>query len=158
MLSEHRVRLHLSNKLKHRNIKVLGVKHKFFNSLNNKTMKNYFTDKLKKSKESINRLEKRIIEAATNMEMKALLELPKQLQTQREEHSEWNKDCAKYLSIDDLIEISNLTDKYSNESLNLINNRDIEYHFKYNSNGISITDRDKLIARFGYSLKEAKVK
>lgn len=121
-------------------------------------MKNYFTDKLKKSKESINRLEKRIIEAATNMEMKALLELPKQLQTQREEHSEWNKDCAKYLSIDDLIEISNLTDKYSNESLNLINNRDIEYHFKYNSNGISITDRDKLIARFGYSLKEAKVK
>ena len=121
-------------------------------------MKNYFIEKLTKSKKSINRLERKIIEAATDMEMKALLELPKQLQIQKEEHFEWIKDCSNYLSIDDLIEISNLTDEYSQEPLNLINNKEIKHHFKYNSNGISVTDRDKLIARFGYSLKEAKVK
>ena len=121
-------------------------------------MKNYFTDKLKKSKESINKLEKIIIDAALGLNMEILVKSPAILLDLRYKHSELTKDCAKYCTIDELIELSDLKDYYSSDSLNLINSKDIEYYFKYESQGISTIERDKLIARFGYSLKEAKVK
>lgn len=121
-------------------------------------MKEYFIEKLTKSMRAIRTTEKHIIEAATKMEMSSLLKLPLRLQEEKERHSEWITDLCTYCTVDEVIEISNLKDKYSNETLNLLDSYRLEYFYKYNNKGITISEKDKLVERFGYSLKEAKVK
>lgn len=120
-------------------------------------MKNYFIDKLTESKNEIKRLEKSIIQAATNMEMKSLVSLPKTLIEQKKKHSELINDLCKYCSVGDVIEISNLKDKYSQETLNLISENNVRHFYRFNTDGITPSERDALVSRFGYSLKESKI-
>lgn len=121
-------------------------------------MKEYFIEKLTKSMRAIKTTEKHIIEAATKMEMSSLIKLPLRLQEEKEKHSEWITDLCTYCTVDEVIEISNLKDRYSNEPLNLLDSYKLQYFYKYNNKGITISERNKLVERFGYSLKEAKVK
>ena len=121
-------------------------------------MKNYFIEKLAKSMRAIKTTEKHIIEAATKMEMSSLIKLPLRLQEEKEKHSEWITDLCTYCTVDEVLEIADLKDKYSNEPLCLLDKHRLEYFYKYNNKGITMSEREKLVERFGYSLKEAKVK
>lgn len=120
-------------------------------------MKEYFIEKLTKSIRAIKTTEKHIIEAATKMEMSSLVNLPLRLQEEKKRHSEWITDLCTYCTVDEVIEISNLKDRYSNEPLSLLDSYKLEYFYKYNNKGITISERNKLVERFGYSFKEAKV-
>jgi hypothetical protein len=120
-------------------------------------MKQYFIDKLTSSMRSINTIKKNIISAATNMELGPLIKLPTILQEEQEKYSELIVDLCTYCSVDDVIEISNLKDRYSQEPLSLINVREIERFYKYSTKGITLRERTLLVERFGWPLKEAKV-
>ena len=122
-------------------------------------MKQYFIEKLTKSMSNIKTTEKHIIEAASKMEMSSLMKLPQRLQEERQRHAEWVNDLCTYCTVDEVLEVADLKDRYSNEPLSLLDNKyTLEYFYKYNNKGITISERDKLVQRFGYSFKEAKVK
>ena len=121
-------------------------------------MKQYFIDKLKSNNEAIKRMEKSILEAASAMNLKVLMEAPEKLLKLKEYHKDLTNDCCRYCTVADVIEVSNVKDKYSGEALNLFDKKDIEYFYKYSTLGIHISDRDALVTRFGYTLKESKIR
>ncbi len=120
-------------------------------------MKDYFIKKLTNIKEDIVRLQTAIIAAATEMEMRQLVSLPSKLAEYNAKHRELTIDFCTYCSVDDVIEVSKLVDRYSQESLNLLNKRDIEHFYQYVSKGVSLEDRKKLVERFGYSLERTNI-
>ena len=118
-------------------------------------MNKYFLDKLKKLKEQINSTSNSIITGVTEYKLNELVSLSQRLTVLKESHRELTKDTVKYCSVDEIIEIANAVN-YSSEPLNLLDKYSLESTFKYDRT-VTINERDKLISKFGYSLKEAKV-
>jgi len=125
-------------------------------------MKAYFTEKLKEVNERIKSTEKNIIGGITgtgnnSRTMEGIVELSKRLIALKDNKKELTTDAVKYCTVDEIIEIGSLTNYIGDETLNLLDKYSLESGYKYNSKAITIQERDKLIAKFGYSLKEAKV-
>lgn len=125
-------------------------------------MKTYFTDKLKEVNDRIKSTEKSIISGITGTgntarNMEGIVELSKRLIILKDNKKELTTDAVKYCTVDEIIEIGSLTNYIGDETLNLLDKYSLESGYKYNSKAITIQERDKLVAKFGYSLKEAKV-
>lgn len=125
-------------------------------------MKQYFIDKLKDSVKHLEGLQKSIVEAAASLDLKKLMELPQVLTKAKEEYSTLVKDCVKYCTVDEVLEIADLKDWHGTTTLNLLEvNGDytVSYAYSYNKpDGVTLGERDRLVKRFGYRLKDIKVK
>jgi hypothetical protein len=121
-------------------------------------MKQYFIDKLKDSLSQLESTQNSILSEVANGNFRTLTALSNSALQHKQTIQNLVKDLPKYCSVDEVIEISNTKANYSSDDLLLTKNiNDLEYAYKYNSKPIRISERDKLVERFGYRLKEAKV-
>lgn len=121
-------------------------------------MKQYFIDKLKHSLSKLESTQNSILKEVDEGNFRSLTELSNKALQHKQTIQDLVRDLPKYCNVDEVIEISNTKANYSGDELLLTKNiYDIEYAYRYNNKSISIPERERLIARFGYSLKEAKV-
>lgn len=121
-------------------------------------MKQYFIDKLKDSLSKLESTQNSILKEVAEGNFRNLTELSNRVLQNKQTIQDLVKDLTKYCSVDEVIEISNTKASYSGDQLLLTKNIcDIEYAYKYNNKPITLSERDRLVERFGYRLKEAKV-
>ena len=121
-------------------------------------MKHYFIDKLKDSLLNLESTQNSILREVADGNFRLLKELSNRASQHQLTIQNLIRDLPKYCSVDEVIEISNTKANYSSDDLLLTKNiYDLEYAYKYNNKPIRISERDKLVERFGYRLKEAKV-
>ena len=121
-------------------------------------MKNYFIDKLKDSLSKLESTQNSILKEVAEGNFRSLTELSNRALQHKQIIQDLVRDLPKYCSVNDVIEISNTKASYSGDQLLLTKNiYDIRYGYEYNNKPITLSERDKLIERFGYELKKAKV-
>lgn len=121
-------------------------------------MKQYFIDKLKDSLSKLERNTNSILKEVNDGNFRILKELSDKALEHKQTIQDLVRDLPKYCTVEEVIEISNTKSSYSGDELLLTKNiHDIEYSYKYNTKTITLSERDKLVDRFGYRLKEAKV-
>lgn len=119
-------------------------------------MKTYFTEKLKKIVEQIESTKKSIINGIDDYNAKQLVSLSESLKVLNEKHSELTKDAVEYCTVEEILAIAD-TKSWSNEPLNLLHKYSLESGYRYKNKAITTVERERLVKRFGYSLKDAKV-
>lgn len=121
-------------------------------------MKQYFIDKLKNGLSNLKSTQNSILKEVDEGTFRGLTELSNRVLQHKQTIQDLVRDLPKYCTVAEVIEISNTKANYSDDELLLTKNiYDLEYAYKYNNKSISILEREKLIERFGYKLKEAKV-
>lgn len=119
-------------------------------------MKTYFTNKLKKTVERIESTKKSIINGIDDYNAKQLVSLSESLKVLTEQHSELTNDAVEYCTVEEILAIAD-TKSWNGEPLNLFHKYSLEIGYKHKNKAITIAEREMLVKRFGYSLKDAKV-
>lgn len=121
-------------------------------------MKNYFIDKIKDNLFELELTQNTILKEVADGNFKILTELSNRALQYKQSIRELVRDLSKYCTVDEVIEISNTKVSHSKDQLLLSDNiDDIRYAYEYNSKAITLSERAKLVERFGYQLKSAKV-
>ena len=119
-------------------------------------IKQYFIDKLKENTRKIESYKKDIIQKVQDMNINELNKMSESLKKLQEENRQLTKDCVKYCTVLEVIEISNTKSFMGDENIISFNKYELESSYKYDK-AITVEERNLLVARFGYSLKEAKI-
>jgi len=121
-------------------------------------MKQYFIEKLKDALYNLESTQNSILKEVANGNFRILTELSNKALQHKQTIQELVKDLCKYCTVAEVIEVSNTKANYSGDELLLTKYiHDVEYAYKYNNKSITLSERDALVERFGYKLKEAKV-
>jgi hypothetical protein len=112
-------------------------------------MKEYFLTKLSKIHSDIERTKDSIVKYARGLEIKELLVCVEHLRKYEDQQEQFTKDAVINLSVSDFIDLfkKDIVRKYA-----------AEYAYKYDTKGISLSERDLLSKECGYGFKDAKIK
>lgn len=119
-------------------------------------MKKYLQTKINEIADLIASAKKSILEQVTEGKFHSLKELSERIRLLEERRNEFTKDIVKNLTVDEVIEIAERKN-YDGDIISPFRKQDLEYNYKY-STKVFIYDRDKLVAKFGYSFKDIPVK
>lgn len=120
-------------------------------------MKTYFLTKLIDISNKIEKNTNSIVKNAQELDIKAIQDSTKRLNDNKDREKELINDAVIYCSVDDIIAISNEVDMIGDKKYKF-NEHTLAYAYKYTSKGVTSLERDRLVDRFGYQLKDIKIK
>lgn len=118
----------------------------------------FFKDKLVELNSNITKVKDAIIQAANDVNIKELQNLTEKLKEYNLLRSEYVKDILHYLTVAEVIEFYNLKEKYGDRHLNLLTQKEVVFHFRHYSKGVTMEEREDLTKVFGWEMKQIKIK
>jgi len=121
------------------------------------TMQSYLKDKLVKVNGNIENSKASIIREVSENKFDKLISLNNSINNSIAIRKGLVEDAVKYLTVAELLEINENEDIFNRPRTPLFNEAEMAYAYKYNDKAITIQDRELLVSKFGYRLREAKV-
>lgn len=115
----------------------------------------YLLFKIRAELQNLDRISKNILDTVEKGEFRNLNELSINRTKCLERYKEFLKDSVIQLSVVDFIALVDKISEFRIVDSAMIDQ--IAYFYQYRMDAISVSDRDLLVAKFGYSLKSAKV-
>jgi hypothetical protein len=120
------------------------------------SMKKYFIEKLTGIMRNIDLVERDIIQAATEMDVKKLQKATQSLAEEKELQKAFTKDAVKWCSVEDIVSFRDSPYTWRGVAREILCQHTLEYAYKYEKT-VTTSERDLLISTFGYHLRSAKI-
>jgi hypothetical protein len=111
-------------------------------------MKEYFFKKLNTIENSIKLNTNKLINEARELNVKNITPLVEKLDELKRSRSMFTKDLCANCKVSEVIEIHKVLK---------LNKHEVQMHYKYDGNGITLNEKNHLITAFGYALNDIKI-